>query len=406
MARKRSRKPEHLPDDTNWKDQLSQIKKTLPIPEPTAQVKKEWKRYGRDLSPTLIKAAAQLRTSVDMILAYCYDHKISLDITSYQQRIKPKHFALMIKNFDPRTYRYFEFYLQDKAIQQVKQPVKQGSKPPRLRKKVILVEPAEPVKQIYNVSTPSCQWLEIGWSNVIFEDFNILVKYGNNYSRPFPIAESRKSFKFLKKYILSLKLEPLNVLLIGNQIKEVKNIEQLKDMVTILKVKHEFLEQFEKEKSVSIKSILTFIEPLSSSFLIEIAKASAEEVNCIDYLSELQDTNFKPVPAFEVVPHGNSMTTEDTFIFTVQSQMHLYLVWESTLNGRATYIFVTDSDHYEMTIQSIYDYIASHQKAKRMKLRKKDEHTAELNYHAYITHSSFSHWKEKLLKAIEKDQTT
>jgi hypothetical protein len=403
MARKRSTKTEHLPDDTTWKDQLAQIKDTLPIPEPNAQVKKEWKRYSKDLSPTLIKAAAQLKTSVDMILAYCYDHKISLDITSYQQRINAKHFVLMIKKFDPRTYKYFEFYFQEKIIQQVKQPVNQTSKRPRTRKKAVLVEPDEPPKQIYNVLTPSSQWLEIDWSDVIFEDFNVLVKYGNNYSRPFPITESRKSFKFLKKYILSLKREPLNVLLIGNEIKEIKNIEQLKDMVTILKVKNKFLEQFEKEKTVSIKSILKFIEPLSTTFLIEIAKASAEEINCIDYLSELQDANFKPIPAFEVIPHGNSTSTEDTFIFTVRSKTHLYLVWESTLNGRATYIFVTDLDHYEMTIQSIYDYIASHQKAKRMKLRKKDEHTTELNYHAYITHSSFAHWKEKLLKAIKKE---
>ncbi|PIG96371.1 hypothetical protein CS542_08880 [Pedobacter sp. IW39] len=67
----------------------------------------------------------------------------------------------------------------------------------------------------------------------------------------------------MKKYILSLKREPLNVLEIRSKI---KNIEQLKDMVTILKVKHEFLEQFEKEKSVSIKSILKFIEPLSTTF--------------------------------------------------------------------------------------------------------------------------------------------
>ncbi|PIG96372.1 hypothetical protein CS542_08885 [Pedobacter sp. IW39] len=69
------------------------------------------------------------------------------------------------------------------------------------------------------------------------------------------------------------------------------------------------------------------------------SKASAE-ISCIDYLSELQDINFKPIPAFEVI-HGKSITTEDTFIL---SDLKYISIWFGKhLNGRATYIFANRS---------------------------------------------------------------
>ena len=199
---------------------------------------------------------------------------------------------------------------------------------------------------------------------------------------------------------MSLGLIPLEVQFLGNQIKQIKNRELLKEVVTTLKVRDEFITQFEKQKSVTVKTILALIRPLGSFFLAEIAKSRMEEIDCVEYLTQSQDSEFKPVPAFEVISNGHIVTTEDTFIFTISYQGRLYLVWQSTLHGRATYMFTTNLEDYEETIQNIYDYIASHQKAKRMKLRKKDLQVGDLNCIAFITHSSFEHWKEKLTQAI------
>jgi hypothetical protein len=404
MTIKRPTETGQIHEKISWQEKLSQVQDEFPLPLPTPQLKQEWKSYSRELQPTLIRAAAQFKISSNMLLTYIKVNKIFPIRTHKGPKLKRKDFVMLVKQFDPTTYRHFEYYFQDVIIQEnlieQKRWLKQHLKQPGFKKTKSPTSRPLPLYQPYSVPTPLSQWRQVNWTDIIFEDYAIKVKYDLNFSRSFPISESRKSFKFLKKYLLTLNREPIKILLVGNEIREIENISQLKDIVTILKVRQEFIEQFEKEKTVNAKSVLELIRALPTSFLVEIAKASSDDTICIDYLTEIQDARFKPVPAFEVISNGNSIVTEDTFIFTISNKEHLFLVWESTLHGRATYIFAANPNQYELTIQSIYDYIASHQKAKRMKLRKKNADVIELNYVNFITHSSFEHWREKLTKVI------
>lgn len=93
---------------------------------------------------------------------------------------------------------------------------------------------------------------------------------------------------------------------------------------------------------------------------------------------------------------NNESLNEDTFIFAVERRAQLFLVSESTVDGRATYIFKANIDTYVDVVHAIYDYIGSPRKAKRMSLRKRDADTTSLGYDGYVTHSAFDHWQQKL----------
>jgi|GEM_PF-3165987 len=386
-----------LKENTNerldWKDQLSEIKGNFQPPPPMSP--QEWQTFKKRMKSSVEKAAVALELS-PIVLA---NRLKSMGITINRRRkLTTKDYIPLIKRFKADFYqqnlKYFKEFLPPPSRDN--KHVHVGSSKIEKKGQVLRAKPMEqryvPVIEIKN--------LLVNWENVHFEDFAIVIKDGINYSMPFAFSEARKSFKFLKKYILGLKREPLQVIMIGNKIISIENLEQLKDLVTILKVRNEFIEQFKKSVPVSIKSILKIIEPLSVHFLVEVAKANTEDFNFIDYLTEKQAPEYKPIPVFEIIPTGQTFHSEDTFIFTIRIGSTYYLIWESTLPGRATYIFTATAESYEETVQQIYDYIASAQKAKRMKLRKKDEQAAEMNCLTYITHSSFDHWKEKLERVI------
>jgi len=341
------------------------------------------------------------------------------------RRLKASTYAKLIKKYNPAYYNLFRdkiksavkaeqrYFLKKKdaalkaemAISRVPAPKKEvkrkltkyekraNKRLQQKQKEAIAKFSNRPVKPI---PEPISKWLSVEWHDVIFDDYLIKIKYDNNFSQGYPVTESRKSFKYLRKYIKNLRLPALSVLLVGREIREIRNAEQVKEMVTLLRIKEQLIEDFQNGKPISAAAMLEKIKPVSKQFLTQMAIAGNGELMCIEYLASHLAENFKPIPAFEIIPSGNSVSTEDTFIFVIERQSKLFLVWESTVHGRATYIFKATVDNYVEVVQAIYDYIGSPKKAKRMSLRNRDSETTNLCYDGYVTHSAFDHWQQKL----------
>lgn len=397
MAIKKPNKPD-LKKEVTWKDQLLQVKEMLPPPRPLPEW--EWDEFKKRLKPTFERASALLKVNQETVAIYLNSIGISPRDFIQNKPATGVAYIELYKKFAAAFYLQNKIHFDEYRLEVTKQATMALLAPRPVKKRAPQVLKASPMRKNYASPEPEAVWLDVAWENIYFDDYAVKIKTGQSYSHPYTVVESRRSFKYLLKYFLSLERELFRVLMHGNRVIKIENIQMLRDAVTILKVKHEFMEQFLAGKAANIKTILASLEPLSVTFLIEVAKAMADDASYFDLLTELQDHGYKPVPAYEIIPPGNY--SEDTFIFTTSRGQVLYLIWESTIPGRATYVFTADAESYEGVIQSIYDYIASYQKAKRMKLRRNDEQITELNYHAYITHSSFAHWKEKLLKAIEK----
>ena len=415
---KKNKSPYH-----DWKEALTDIKSNF-IKEKAAK-KTYYKEQENALRPFFKQAAAHLGISQDQLTSEIKAFEPKLKEVLPDRRLKASTYAKLIKKYNPAYYNLFENkinaavkseqkYFQEKKeailkaeeamqVKVVATPEKKTKlgkyekravkRQQRHQQQVKVLSVKQDVKMVYK---PVSQRLTVEWHNVLFEDYMIKIKYGHNYSQGYPIAESRKSFIYLKKYIKTLQLSPLNILLEGREIREITNSDQVKEMVTLLRIREQLIKDFEQGKKMQAVSMIESIRPISKQVLIQLATAGDSEVQCIEYLAAQLAEGFKPIPAFEIIAYRSSVNTEDTFLFVIQRQQQLFLVWESTVQGRATYIFKTTMDSYVEVVQSIYDYIGSPRKAKRMALRKKDADTLNLGYDGYVTHSAFDHWQQKL----------
>ncbi len=383
-------------EDVNWQDHLGDLKETMHPSRPMHEA--EWIEFRRNLNANPEKAAAFLKIPFPTFVEYL--RKLRIHVTGVSKKLTIKEYASLIKALLPDFYLLNKIHFTELNIEISREKYKRSKLAERTVAKTKIKKTSPPILTTISPRSVGEKWIDVNLEDIIFDDFSIRVKDGTTSTDPYPFPDSRKSFKFLRRYLLSLKRPPLSVLSNGRKILALKNTDELRDIVTILKVKTEFIEQFQLGNPTNIKSILNLLETLPNTYFLEIAKNTAEEVTAIDYLITLQDIAFKPVPAFEIIPSANSISTEDTFIFTTRRADDLFLIWESTLAGRATYVFKTTTSNYEDVIQRIYDYIASYQHGKRMRLRKKDSPDADLNYCAYIIHSSFDHWREKLDQTI------
>lgn len=402
----------------NWKDALIDIKSSI-LKEKELK-KANQKLQENALRPYFNNAARHLGISPQQLISEIKSIEQHTKEVLTDKRLKASTYAKLIKKYNPAYYQLFEEKLKSavKAEQKYfsskkepisspkpirnknsKQPIKIAQKLTKAKKDLQKKTDVSPVfKEPFIKSTlqQASQWINVEWHDVIFEDYLIKVRHGANFSYGYPLSESRKSFHYLKKYIKNLRLPALSIFLVGKDIREIKNIEHLKEMVTFLRIKELLIEDYQQGKTLNANSLIDKIKSVSREFLTQLAIASNGEVMCIEYLASQLADGFKPIPAFEIIPSGNSLVTEDTFIFVLERQSKLFLIWESTVHGRATYIFKTDINNYLDVIQAIYDYIASPKKGKRMALRKRASDTSNLCYDGYVTHSAFDHWQQKL----------
>ncbi|WP_118953362.1 hypothetical protein [Taibaiella helva] len=236
---------------------------------------------------------------------------------------------------------------------------------------------------------------EIQWKDLVFDDYQVRVRYGGNLSNPFIVKESRKSYKYIAKHIQNLGLEPLKVTIKKNNITKIQNIEKLNEVVRILKIKKEFIENYHSDKVTKVQSVLKHLESVPNVLLRKLAQSRSISES-IEYLCELHDDNFKIIPAIEIISSGNNILEQDTFIFTFKSKSSIFLIWESTLKGRATYIFKCSEIDIEDKLQKIFDYISSISNAKRTRLRNSMNDQVNLNYLTPINHTQFESWKTKV----------
>jgi hypothetical protein len=235
----------------------------------------------------------------------------------------------------------------------------------------------------------------IQWKDLVFEDYQVRVRYNGGLSNPYLVKESRKSFKYITKYIQNLGLDPLQVIIKKNAVLKIQNIERLNEVVKILKIRKEFVDNYHTETSTNIHSILKHLESVPNAFLRQLAQ-SRSITESIEYLCDVHDNHFKIIPAIEIIASGSNFIEQDTFIFTVTRQPYVFLIWESTLKGKATYIFQCLESEMENKLQEIFDYISSDSSAKRRKLRNKLLDQDDLNSAIPINHSKFENWKAKV----------
>ena len=242
----------------------------------------------------------------------------------------------------------------------------------------------------------------ISWEKVIFENHQIRIIINNHFSEPFLLSDSRCSYAFLKSYILKSDLKPLSVSIFGNKIVSVKNLSELNSVIQILSIQDEINCYFNDFESTSIDKILSKLKNISNQHLFDFFKLK-QRSSFLSFLCEQQSAEYRIIPTTEILLSNDKIVSEeDTFLFTIKNSINNYIVWESTLINKATYIFKTSDNSYSEDVQKLFDFIASGQNRKRRKLRfaiKTKENP--FNSIGVIQHSNVDTWKEKFKSMLQ-----
>ncbi|TDB64361.1 hypothetical protein [Arundinibacter roseus] len=292
--------------------------------------------------------------------------------------------------------------LNSKVPKMKKDKVKMGSIPVHL-KKYYAEEIAKLEKQKTYLQSLEEVHTTIDWSNVKFENFQIRVIINGQYSEPFQLLESRSSYEFLKPYFLKSDLNPLSVSMLGNKISSISDLSELNCVLNILSIQDEINNYFNDFESTTIEKILLKLKNILNQHLFYFFKIKERSLY-LNFLCEIQSNDFKIIPTTEILLSNDKVIShEETFLFTVKNPKYVYIIWESTLINRATYIFQTSDNSYTEDVQRLFDFIASGENSKRRKLRYSIKTTENpFKSIGIIQHSNIDGWKMKIKSLVQK----
>jgi len=239
---------------------------------------------------------------------------------------------------------------------------------------------------------------KVEWTAVRFDDYMVRIVVNGLVSEPFSLQESRKSFEHLKSYIQRYQLMPLQVAIIGSTVVSITNLEELRKVIMVLSIQNEVNLYFEDSHSISVDTILTKLRGFTNKELSTLFKLQ-ERGAYLKYLCDLQSMNYKIIPTTEMSLSNNRRpaAVEDTFLFTITNKKNIFIIWESTLINRATYVFRTSKFNYLMHVQNLFDFIASTQHKKRTRLRQSiSNENNPLKSIGVLVHDDVTQWTSRL----------
>ncbi len=119
---------------------------------------------------------------------------------------------------------------------------------------------------------------------------------------------------------------------------------------------------------------------------------------CFEYLCTLCTSGQKIIPIGErIVGINGSEEIIESFLFPYKKRNQKYLIWESTLESRATYIFEIDWND-NLAMNRLCSFISGETKNKREKLRNSPTLKSNLNLVKIIQHDVFNVWKKNIDK--------
>lgn len=237
------------------------------------------------------------------------------------------------------------------------------------------------IKENYN-------FIYIPWHEVEFQDKYILLNIENQVIK-IEVATSDKQLNEMS-IILSRKSEDGLILCKDyNNNYSLKNEEVLQNVILFLNIQAK-LENL-KIGDPEFNSVVNEFQKV-----LNTVKHSLPKSFYFNYLFENHCISYPVVPVLE----SNQKLEEPSYIFTLVKNGNIIFIWENKNEGRATYVFYTDSSNYSTSLQILYDYIKADLKGKRSKIIEYTEQLEEfknsIHFIGKASHSDFNSWESRL----------
>ncbi len=225
---------------------------------------------------------------------------------------------------------------------------------------------------------------DVPWDEVVFKDGGLLINANSEKNLYLPCTESKEVFNHFN-YAFTERIPPLRIRLHSKNPIEIVRTPELDEIFRFLTIQNDIrLGNFFKHKEL-YDLIVHSKTDFHQSFLPK------DRTPYFQYLVEKQSPDHRYVPMFET--DGDS---EDSFLFTIQGNNNLFIVWESLRPNTATYVFPVEKINYERFLQSLYDYACSDIDYKRRRVH----HGVIDGLHgikgSIVNHYDFQQWKTEL----------
>lgn len=244
----------------------------------------------------------------------------------------------------------------------------------------------KPYKSLSSVNVT----FEIEWENVFFLDSKIVLKHQGNWFEKH-IPNSKKYLNAIKPYYRFHNVPKLKVTVI-NSIVNIENEEVLFYHIDFLAITAASI-----ENQYPTKLELKYWEKYTKNFY-KTKLSFLFHTYTLEKLCEYCDPSLPIIPVGEVIISGNGTKRIDSsFLFPIKAMKGYFVVWESTENAKASYVFSID-DYTNSGLQKLYNYIAGETQNKRIELINSKLIQSKLGMKMRIFHTDLNEW----VKAIQK----
>ena len=323
---------------------------------------------------------------------------ISTNIKSIFEEIKNidnKIDELMIQNKNQ-----LRKYKDEKVNNQTESPknkIKKGKKSPNISNKVDTQKAADK-KEVKSIKRFSFRELtfnqndftreEVNWENIEFHDGFIRIKHkGFLFSKK--IKKSKKILNSIKHYYKFHNVPKLKITTKRNTITRLENEEYLFFHIAFLNITASNIYNFENN-NFQVSNWTKYNKEYYKNNLPILFKTVALKKLC-----EISYSSAPIIPVGEIIISNGKIIIHSSFLFPIQSNNGCFIVWESTEESKASYIFKI-STFNDINIQEIYNYISSNIQNKREKLIYNKDLKNHLKLQYRIVHTDLYEWKIKI----------
>lgn len=269
-----------------------------------------------------------------------------------------------------------------------------------LQQKTITKAP-EKIKTEINEEIRKSQFIQekqheiiIPWCNITFGINVIRITDTNGKFLLAPKETCRKSYNQIKEYLAD-KLP--QIILVKNQsgtwmLKEPIVFKNALSMIRRRESDNLLQEEQFRKALRNYSSVEDYLADEQNQDLV-LKRLKEKKQTFLNYLIKHQITEYKLVPAIEMIAHQSNVniSEEDVFVFTIPYQSYKYghidcvnIIYENVNPARATIVCTIEKRHYYQALQSVYNFMNDEkQKNKRSRLHQ----TLKLNSYVKNLHT-------------------
>jgi len=256
-----------------------------------------------------------------------------------------------------------------------------------LLKKPRIKNPEVSVNPIVD-NTPIIEF-EVNWENVYFEERTLKIKYSGKWFEK-ALPESRRYLNHIKHYYTFKNVPKLKIKARGNVIIEFLNKEVLFYHIEFLKTTSLSLGH---DKHLDLN--WHFWHAHNISFYRKFLPFAFFSWS-LKRLCKYCDPTLPIIPVGEVViNNGGSTIIHNSFLFPMKGRNGTILIWESSEESKASYIFSLSQFEIEQ-VQVIFNYITGSTSNKRWTLINSSELRKKLNMIGRVFHTDKHSWERNI----------